>query len=75
MSDQPINQGSNGFHLFTVVTDGYGNLIAEDGEGRVIATCKGPSEVDDENSDAVAGLVREVWAKLNDPAFRADEQG
>jgi hypothetical protein len=32
-----INQGAGGFHLYTVVTDGYNNYIAEDSEGQEIA--------------------------------------
>lgn len=31
------NEGCNGFHLFTVVADGYGTLIAEDAHGNELA--------------------------------------
>jgi len=33
-----VNEGANGFHAFTVVSDGYGNWIAEDTHGRKIAS-------------------------------------
>lgn len=32
-----VNEGANGFHLYTVVTDGYGNYVAEDGQGKEVA--------------------------------------
>lgn len=32
-----INEGNHGFHLLTVVTDGYGNFVAENSEGRALA--------------------------------------
>lgn len=32
-----LNEGGNGFHLFTVVTDGYGRLISEDHNGLRLA--------------------------------------
>lgn len=37
MARTPINQGSNGFHFLTLVTDGYGTLIAEDANGEMLA--------------------------------------
>lgn len=46
-----INEGGNGFHLYTVVTDGYGNLIAEDRAGRRLATVSVDRIVDGEIND------------------------
>lgn len=46
-----INEGNNGFHLFTVVTDGYGNLIAEDTKGRELARVSIERNVDGERDD------------------------
>lgn len=32
-----VNDGNHGFHVLTVVTDGGGNFVAEDTEGRALA--------------------------------------
>ena len=46
------NEGVNGFHILTFVTDGYGNLIAEDMYGNHLGMVKigelppGPESVD-----------------------------
>ncbi len=58
MGDQPkytprpkvYNEGINGFHLWTVVTDGYGNFIAEDMHGVEIARVKATDPGDNQTS-------------------------
>jgi len=66
-----LNEGGNGFHLFTVVTDGYGNLIAEDGQGHKLATVDA-SEADDSDSAPLVRLVEQTWAILNGDADPLD---
>lgn len=53
------NEGVNGFHIMTLVTDGYGNALAEDAQGQVLATV--PWEVDeDSDRDGANGLCKVV---------------
>ncbi len=62
----PLNEGAGGFHLYTVVTDGYGNFIAEDTDGKEIARLKatGDTNVDFvKDMTELSGLV----ARAQDP--------
>lgn len=42
-----INQGNGGFHVATIVTDGYGYFLTEDSEGRETSRVK--ADPDDES--------------------------
>lgn len=59
-----INQGNNGFHLFTVVTDGYGNLIAENEHGSELARASVLGHDDDDPAPFVE-LTRKTFFRLN----------
>jgi hypothetical protein len=60
-----VNEGSNGFHLFTVVTDGYGNLISEDHEGQALAQVEVTDGKDGKATpDAFKELARLTFAVL-----------
>lgn len=60
-----VNEGGGGFHVVTVVNDGYGYLVAEDEQGkaqaRVRATEHGASM---DPTDDLAKLVRAWWAAV-----------
>jgi hypothetical protein len=66
-----INEGSNGFHLFTVVTDGYGNLISEDHRGFKIAEVSA-RDADDNDPAPFTELARLTLAVLNGDAEPLD---
>jgi hypothetical protein len=66
-----INEGSNGFHLFTVVTDGYGNLISEDHRGLKIAEVHTTPE-QSEDPAPFAELARLTFAVMNGDAEPID---
>ena len=57
-----VNEGANGFHLFTVVTDGYGNYIAEGQDGKEIARVESTGE--DDNRQAALDLCNLVLRTL-----------
>lgn len=42
-----LNEGNGGFHVFTVVADGYGWLVAEDANGKELAREKADGVGDD----------------------------
>lgn len=50
------NEGVNGFHILTLVADGYGNVIAEDTYGRAVATV----EWDGNGPDATDAMLKAV---------------
>lgn len=52
-----INAGNGGFHVVTVVADGYGYLVAENSAGEERARVKVETE-DDEPTDPAADLKR-----------------
>ena len=56
-----INEGANGFHLFTVVTDGYGYYIAEGQDGKEIARVESTGE---DNRQAALDLCNLVLRTL-----------
>lgn len=65
-SPAPINQGNNGFHLYTVVTDGYGNLIAEDMGGTEFARAALPTDATEAQQMSVwLAFTQEVFYKLD----------
>lgn len=68
-----INEGSNGFHMYTVVTDGYGNLISEDHRGYKLAevSCR---DFEDNDPTPYAELARLTLAVLNGDAEPIDPQ-
>lgn len=68
-----INEGSNGFHLYTVVTDGYGNLISEDHRGFKIAQVHTTPD-QSEDPAPFAELARLTFAVMNGDAEPLDPQ-
>lgn len=62
-----INEGSGGFHLFTVVTDGYGSLISEDAHGKQLARVTAESYATDDASWVALHekLTRETLSALD----------
>lgn len=52
-----INAGNGGFHVLTVVSDGYGYLVAEDSAGTELARVAADQE-DADLADLVANLIR-----------------
>ena len=68
-----LNEGGNGFHLFTVVTDGYGNLISEDGRGRRLVSVDA-SKADDDDPAPFTELTRLTFAVLNGDAEPLDSR-
>jgi hypothetical protein len=66
-----LNEGGNGFHLFTVVTDGYGNLISESADGLRLAQVHSvPEQIED--PAPFAELARLTFAVLNGDADPLD---
>ncbi len=66
------NEGVNGFHIFTVVTDGYGHFIAEDMHGNEIARVDAVGEDNRQSSLALCELVL-ATARAADPNREAGE--
>jgi hypothetical protein len=66
-----MNEGCNGFHLYTVVTDGYGNLISEDHLGRKLAQVA-TGERQDNDPAPFAELAAKTLAVLNGDADPLD---
>lgn len=59
VSPWTCNDGNNGFHLTTVVADGYGNLVAEDTNGKEMARVEVTYDEDgDDTQDPVGDLAR-----------------
>lgn len=56
-----INAGNGGFHVVTVVADGYGSLVAEDTNGaeRARVECQDPDEADENPGKDLADLMAE----------------
>lgn len=56
-----INAGNGGFHVVTVVADGYGSLVAEDtnGKERARVACQDPDEADTDPGKDLANLMAE----------------
>ncbi len=71
MADKVINEGGSGFHLWTVVTDGYNNIIAEDEHGHRLAevSCEGH---DEDDPAPFAELARRAFAVANGDAKPLD---
>jgi hypothetical protein len=61
-----INQGAGGFHLYTVVTDGYGNYIAEDAEGNELARVNSTGETTPDCVRDMTTLANFAGDKLNE---------
>lgn len=60
-----INAGNGGFHVVTVVADGYGNLVAEDTAGTELArVANRPGAT---LADLIADLTRQVAANKANP--------
>lgn len=60
-----INAGNGGFHVVTVVADGYGNLIAEDMGGKELAqVANRPGAT---AADLIADLIRQRDANAKNP--------
>jgi hypothetical protein len=58
-----INTGNGGFHVVTVVADGYGSLLAENSAGEERARVKIATDgTDDDPVDPQTDLVRIMWA-------------
>lgn len=53
-----INSGNGGFHVVTVVADGYGYLVAEDSAGTERARVKCAEDTDDAPADPADDLKR-----------------
>lgn len=53
-----INAGNGGFHVVTVVADGYGYLVAEDSAGTERARVKCTEDTDDAPADPADDLKR-----------------
>jgi len=65
MGRKIVNEGNNGFHVVTVVTDGYGNLIAEDAHGSQIAQVPANREYSDRDvSTEAAEVVRKAFVEF-----------
>lgn len=58
-----INAGNGGFHILTFVTDGYGNLVAENGAGEELA--RTPWVTEDDETD-----THDEFRQLAGQAFR-----
>lgn len=59
----PVNEGANGFHLYTVVTDGYGNYIAEDSNGKELARVPARSEDGSRFAKDMKALAKQLPSK------------
>ncbi|QJD54055.1 ribbon-helix-helix DNA binding domain protein [Streptomyces phage Galactica] len=67
-----INAGNGGFHVVTFVTDGYGNLIAENSAGMELASAKwAAADAEDataeDDTTIFADLVKEAFAREQAP--------
>lgn len=67
-----INAGNGGFHVVTFVTDGYGNLIAENSAGMELASAKwaaadAEDETAEDDTSIFANLVKEAFAREQAP--------
>jgi hypothetical protein len=60
-----INAGNGGFHVMTVVADGYGDLVAEDSSGAEQARVSNRPNAT--LADLIADLVRQVAANKSNP--------
>lgn len=61
-----INAGNGGFHLMTFVADGYGNLVAEDSNGKELART--------EWQDVEEGGTHDEFRQLADRVFAEQER-
>lgn len=62
-------EGAGGFHVVTIVTDGYGHLIAEDDKGTEIAKAAiRDSDSSAQQQSAFLALMQQVWLKMNEGA-------
>lgn len=59
-----INQGNNGFHLVTLVTDGYGNIVAENSEGVEGARIECTDSADPDDTLSLMEVTRRYCANL-----------
>ena len=66
------NTGVNGFHIWTIVTDGYGNFIAEDMHGKEIARVKSTGETNRDHAQDMANLVLAAM-RADDPDLHMGE--
>lgn len=59
-----INAGNGGFHILTFVTDGYGNLVAENSAGEELARTPWTTEDDEHDThDEFRQLAGQAFAK------------
>ncbi|QNJ57712.1 hypothetical protein SEA_KEANU_107 [Streptomyces phage Keanu] len=59
-----INAGNGGFHILTFVTDGYGNLVAENSAGEELARTEWVTEDDEHDThDEFRQLAAVAFAK------------
>jgi hypothetical protein len=76
MANKVINEGGSGFHLWTVVTDGYGYAISEDEHGHRIAVVDTRSYEDEDPTPFVqlAERTLEVMNGTRQPTDRCPER-
>lgn len=62
-----INEGNGGFHLFTVVADGYGGLVSEDANGKQLVRVTSDGDATDDAHWVALHekLTRETLATLD----------
>lgn len=66
------NEGVNGFHIWTIVTDGYGNFIAEDMHGNEIARVATTGETNRDHANDLGKLVLAAM-RVEDPELHMGE--
>lgn len=66
------NEGVNGFHVMTLVTDGYGNAIAEDHKGTELARTVWDMEMPDATDSLVAVVRKAVTNAAHEQGYEID---